>query len=101
MCGSDRLQRRHILQRTSRSDLAVQTLEGVEEEGIVDRLLDLRDGVMAPGPVAIEGARGALLNLVNGFFRENLMAMLEVRTHIGTVGEVTEDELRVAPASGW
>jgi len=69
----------------------VAALEGVEEQEIVAMLLHLRDDVTArtPNPVAIEGTRMALLNIVNNFFSEKLNAMPEVReymTEITTTG---------------
>ncbi len=63
---------------------AVRALEGVEEEEIVGILLGLRDDISArdPDPVAVAGARKALLNVVNNFFQEKLSAMPEVREYM-------------------
>lgn len=65
----------------------VGTLEGVEEQEIVAMLINLRDDVTGqdPDPVAVAGARSALLNLVNNFFREKLVAMPEVRDYMDDV----------------
>lgn len=62
----------------------VGALEGVEEQEIVSILMNLRDDVSSqqPDPIAIEGAREALLNIVNNFFREKLSAMPEVRDYM-------------------
>lgn len=69
----------------------VSALEGVEEQEIVAMLMNLRDDVTArdPDPVAIEGARVALLNIVNNFFRDKLTAMPEVRDYMA---EVTKEK---------
>lgn len=70
----------------------VSALEGVEEQEIVAILLHLRADVTArnPDPVAIEGARMALLNIVNNFFSEKLNAMPEVREYISEVTKTEE-----------
>ena len=65
----------------------VRTLEGVEEEEIVSLLMELRDDLSAKNidSVAVDGARAALLNVVNNFFREKLQAMPEVRDYMNMV----------------
>ncbi len=76
------------LQQLDSAILAVVgALEGVEEQEIVSILMNLRDDITAqqPDPVAIEGARSALLNIVNNFFREKLSAMPEVRDYMESI----------------
>ena len=82
---------------------AVTALEGVEEEEIVALLLDLRSDIASsdPDPVAIAGARGALLNVVNNFFRDKLTAMPEVRDYMESLSpsvtvDLTDDRLSAA-----
>ncbi|MEN8040523.1 MAG: hypothetical protein ABFR95_03380 [Actinomycetota bacterium] len=62
----------------------VGALEDVEEREIVALLLDLKSDLadQQPDPVAVEGARAALLNVVNNFFRDKLNAMPEVRAYM-------------------
>jgi hypothetical protein len=77
-----------VMQQLDEATLeAVGTLEGVEEQEIVALLINLRDDIAAhdPDPVAVEGARAALLNLVNNFFRDKLMAMPKVREYMDEV----------------
>lgn len=65
----------------------VRSLEGVEEEEIVARLLAVRDGVREGGvdSAAAEQARAALLNIVNNFFYEKMTAMPEVRDYMDSI----------------
>ena len=67
---------------------AVEALEGVEEQEIVARLLELRSDLSSNqlDPIAIEGSRTALLSLVNTFFRDKLTAMPEVREYVESMG---------------
>jgi hypothetical protein len=70
----------------------VRTLEGTEEEAIVSELLALRDGITG-GSTAdlqsarVEAARQRVINLVNTFFRERLVAMPEIAEYLVSVTE--------------
>lgn len=65
----------------------VRTLEGTEEEEIVESLLALKDTVQGVGSLdrrheAVEAAQQRLMNLINNFFYEKLTAVPEVRDYI-------------------
>jgi len=70
----------------------VRTLEGTEEEEIVSELLALRDGITGGSEpdlrsARVEAARQRVINLVNTFFRDRLVAMPQIAEYLDDVTE--------------
>ncbi|MCB2224570.1 MAG: hypothetical protein KQH83_10425 [Actinobacteria bacterium] len=68
----------------------VRTLEGAEEVEIVEHLQELRSGLIAGGDrtgrdAAVEQARARVINLVNNFFHDRLVAMPEIAAYLDEV----------------
>lgn len=69
----------------------VRTLEGAEEEEIVQQLLALRDAITSSErtglqSAAAETARAQVINLVNNFFHDKLVGMPEIAAYLDEVG---------------
>lgn len=83
----------HILAQTDHLILdVVEALEGDEEAEIVRRLLILRDRLLdqktGKGLSAqVEAARAEVINIVNNFFHEKLVAIPAIRVYIDTFQE--------------
>jgi hypothetical protein len=65
----------------------VKVLEGEEETEIVRLLLRLRDGLQRQEredswSAEVEAARDQVINLVNNFFREKLVALPEIQRYL-------------------
>jgi hypothetical protein len=68
----------------------VRTLEGTEEEEIVSELLALRDGITSGSAAElqaarVEAARQRVINLVNTFFHDRLVAMPQIAEYLAGV----------------
>jgi len=80
--------REELVQATDKLILeVVKALEGVEETEIVDHLLKLRDALTDSNGREIltheaEAARGMLINLVNNFFYERLVALPTIKDYM-------------------
>jgi hypothetical protein len=68
----------------------VRTLEGTEEEELVSELLSLRAGITGGGDAevrstVVEAARQRVINLVNTFFYDRLVAMPQIREYLAEI----------------
>jgi hypothetical protein len=70
----------------------IKSLEGVEETEIVSHLLKLRDALSNPNAKQIlsseaEAARSMIINLVNNFFYERLVALPAIKDYLNEVSQ--------------